>query len=174
MGLIRKLFKRDLTPEQQEEQSRKEKEWMDKCHRKGEEFAERISLNRHVETINDFANAYPRTFFGILFGLLFVFIGINMLMSGSGRNLDAELKHIQELRLPDGQNDARDKVYDEVVKMDSELKKIDGKLNAIMSKDTLTAKDSADIKALLIQADALQKLIDGKGFLPTQDSNNIK
>lgn len=173
MGLIRKLFKRDLTPEQQAEQSRKEKEWMDKCHQKGEEFARRLSLDKGVEAVNNFANTYPRTFFAILFGVLFLFIGLNMLFSGGdGTDIGQEIDHIEQLTIPDGQNDARDRIMDEAMKMDRELKDIDRRIEAIMARDTLTREDSLELKKLLIRADAVQKLLTGKGILPQTDSNN--
>ena len=77
MGFIKKLFKRDLTPEQQEEKSRKEKEWMERNWQRGYRFAEKIGLRDKIDKIDKWGTKYPKTFFGIIFACLFLSIILN-------------------------------------------------------------------------------------------------
>ena len=60
-----------------------------------------------------------------------------------------------------------------MVQMSDNLKDLDKRIEVYLQKDTLTRQDSLDLKSLLMQADALSALLNGRQQLVKNDSANI-
>lgn len=156
MGLLRKIFKRKLTPEQQEEQSRREKEWAEKCYKAGERFGERIGFGRHVNSLNTFANRYPRTFFGIIAAVVLGSLFINIMFTSVGAFLDTQtpdmpkIEHAQPMapEVKEGIN----RLYDEYTTLAEGIEKY-------LDKETLTREDSVEIKRMLVRIKEIEQLM---------------
>lgn len=163
MGIIKKLFTRRLTPEEQAEKSRREKEWAEKCYTRGEEFAAKIKLDKHVNRVNDFANTYPRTFFGgvivVLVGCIVLnhFVAVHNPAAGMKQTM-TELKSDPLVGRTEG---SQNFILQKTLELTSQLDKLDKRINAIYSKPSLTREDSLEIRDLLLQANALQQIIMG-------------
>ena len=173
MGIITRLFKRKLTEEQQAEKSRREKEWAEKCYNKGYEFCEKFAIDKHINRINDFANKYPRTFFGIIFGVLIVSFFLNSFISLPGGQDADNLQQIVESPMMQQDINPRNELVSNTLEIMDNLTEIDHELDSLMKKNTLTHNDSIRIKSLLVQADALQQILTGQGILTQSDSTNI-
>ena len=173
MGILTRMFRSRLTEEQKEERSRKEKEWAEKCYAKGEEFAERISLEKPVNRINRFANKYPRTFFAIILGAVVGCITLNFVMTTSSDQVTETAEQMKEFSTLQLHQDPRGTIINEMVQMAENLKDLDKKIEAYQGKDTLTRQDSLNLKSLLIQADALNALLTGRREQLNTDSANI-
>ena len=164
MGIITRMFRRNLSEEEKEEKSRREQEWAQKCYNKGEQFAERISLDKHVGKVNDFANKYPRTFFLILFGGVLVSILFNNLISLPSQDLGETVQQLQQTSMMQPSENPTSGLAAQMLEISENLKEIDSKITAITSKDTLTHQDSLDVRSLLLQAQALQQIIEGSAL----------
>lgn len=173
MGIIKKLLSRNLTEEEKEARSRREKEWAEKCYNKGEEFAERISLDKPVARINAFANRYPRTFFGILLGLVGISFVLNLMFSNPSSPIMDSVRNLEDVPAVSARVDPRGEILNEMVQMAENLKELDKKIEGYMQKDSLTRQDSLDLKSLLMQADALSSLLNGRNGRLNQDTANI-
>jgi len=156
------MFRSRLTEEQKEERSRREKEWAEKCYAKGEEFAEHISLDKPVARINRFANKYPRTFFGIILGMVLVCIVLNFVMTSSPKHIEDTVDQLKEFSSIEMKDDPRLHIITEMVQMADNLKDLDKKIEAFQEEDSLTRQDSLELKSLLLQAEALHALINGR------------
>jgi len=161
MGILTKMFRSRLTDEQKEEKSRKEKEWAEKCYAKGEEFAERISLDKPVAKINRFANKYPRTFFAIILAGILGCITLNFIFTASPTHIKDTVGQMQEFSVMQLKEDPRKNIINEMLQMAENLKDLDKKIEAFQAKDTLTRQDSLDLRSLLVQAEALNALLNG-------------
>ena len=173
MGIIKKLLSRNLTEEEKEARSKREKEWAEKCYHKGEQFAERISLDKPVARINAFANRYPRTFFGILLGLVGVSFVLNLMFSNPSSPIVDSMRSLEDVKAVSVGADPRGEILNEMVQMAENLKDLDKKIEVYMQKDSLTRQDSLDLKSLLMQADALSSLLNGRGERLNNDTANI-
>jgi hypothetical protein len=69
--------------------------------------------------------------------------------------------------------DPRGEILNEMVQMAENLKELDKKIEGYMQKDSLTRQDSLDLKSLLMQADALSSLLNGRNGRLNQDTANI-
>ena len=153
MGLLKKIFKRKLTPEQQEEQSRREKEWAEKCYRAGENFGARIGFADKVQALNDFANRYPRTFFGIITAIVLGSLVLNLMftsVSGMLSSKSEEPPAIERLQPVDPQVK---QAFDE---MQTEMESLADRIDSYLDKDTLTHADSLEIKRMLLRVRELE------------------
>jgi len=156
MGLLKKIFKRKLTPEQQEEQSRREKEWAEKCYRAGENFGARIGFADKVQALNDFANHYPRTFFGIITVIVLGSLVLNLMftsVSGMLSSKSEEPPAIERLQPVDPQVK---QAFDE---MQTEMESLADRIDSYLDKDTLTHADSLEIKRMLLRVRELESFM---------------
>ena len=156
MGLFKKIFKRKLTPEQQEEQSRREKEWAEKCYRAGENFGARIGFADKVQALNDFANRYPRTFFGIITVIVLGSLVLNLMftsVSGMLSSKSEEPPAIERLQPVDPQVK---QAFDE---MQTEMESLADRIDSYLDKDTLTHADSLEIKRMLLRVRELESFM---------------
>lgn len=156
MGLLKKIFKRKLTPEQQEEQSRREKEWAEKCYRAGENFGARIGFADKVQALNDFANRYPRTFFGIITVIVLGSLVLNLMftsVSGMLSSKSEEPPAIERLQPVDPQVK---QAFDE---MQTEMESLANRIDSYLDKDTLTHADSLEIKRMLLRVRELESFM---------------
>lgn len=156
MGLLKKIFKRKLTPEQQEEQSRREKEWAEKCYRAGENFGARIGFADKVQALNDFANRYPRTFFGIITAIVLGSLVLNLMftsVSGMLSSKSEEPPAIERLQPVDPQVK---QAFDE---MQTEMESLADRIDSYLDKDTLTHADSLEIKRMLLRVRELESFM---------------
>lgn len=161
MGIFDKLLKKNLTPEEQERRSQEEKEWADKYYRAGERFGERIGFREKVEAINDFGNKYPKTFFGIIFGLLFLSFALNFMFSSTIGVFKHEVENIEtisNISLSGGQT-GREMISEEARKVAGDMNAIKGQIEAIIAKDSLTHQDSLEVKNLLLKLKGLHDII---------------
>lgn len=155
MGLIKKLLKRDLTPEEQERKSQREREWTEKCVKAGERFGERIGIRDKVDAVNKFGNKYPRTFFGIIFGIIGVSFVLNILLS-TGNPIQKSAAELGEIRIPKGDptmelmQAMKDSIRKEVYDIDKQIKHY-------LALDSLTHADSLEVKKLLLRLKNLQE-----------------
>ena len=156
MGLLKKIFKRKLTPEQQEEQSRREKEWAEKCYRAGENFGARIGFADKVQALNDFANRYPRTFFGIITAIVLGSLVLNLMftsVSGMLSSKSEEPPAIERLQPVDPQVK---QAFDE---MQTEMESLADRIDSYLDKDTLTHADSLEVKRMLLRVRELESFM---------------
>ena len=156
MGLLKKIFKRKLTPEQQEEQSRREKEWAEKCYRAGENFGARIGFADKVQALNAFANRYPRTFFGIITVIVLGSLVLNLMftsVSGMLSSKSEEPPAIERLQPVDPQVK---QAFDE---MQTEMESLADRIDSYLDKDTLTHADSLEIKRMLLRVRELESFM---------------
>ena len=156
MGLLKKIFKRKLTPEQQEEQSRREKEWAEKCYRAGGTFGARIGFADKVQALNDFANRYPRTFFGIITAIVLGSLVLNLMftsVSGMLSSKSEEPPAIERLQPVDPQVK---QAFDE---MQTEMESLADRIDSYLDKDTLTHADSLEIKRMLLRVRELESFM---------------
>ena len=156
MGLLKKIFKRKLTPEQQEEQARREKEWAEKCYRAGENFGARIGFADKVQALNDFANRYPRTFFGIITAIVLGSLVLNLMftsVSGMLSSKSEEPPAIERLQPVDPQVK---QAFDE---MQTEMESLADRIDSYLDKDTLTHADSLEIKRMLLRVRELESFM---------------
>lgn len=170
MGIIKKLFTRNLTPEEQAEKSRREKEWAEKCYTRGEEFAAKIKLDKHVSRVNDFANTYPRTFFG---GIIVVLVGCIILnhfiaVYNPADGMKQTVTELQSDPLVGQREGAQNVILQKTLEMTAQLDKLDKRITALYAKPSLTREDSLELRDLLLQANALQQII-----LGTQPSDTV-
>lgn len=167
MGIIKKLFTRNLTPEEQAEKSQREKEWAEKCYTRGEEFAAKIKLDKHVSRVNDFANTYPRTFFG---GIIVVLVGCIILnhfiaVYNPADGMKQTVTELQSDPLVGQREGAQNVILQKTLEMTAQL---DKRITALYAKPSLTREDSLELRDLLLQANALQQII-----LGTQPSDTV-
>ena len=161
MGILSKLLKKNLTPEEQERKSQEEKEWAEKCHNAGKRFGEKIGLGDKINAINEFGNKYPKTFFGIIFGLLFLSFGLNFLLSTSisvFRHEAENIEAISNIALP-GVNKERSIIQKEAQKVAEDMKVIKSQIDSIISKKNLTHEDSVVVRDLLYKLNDLNEII---------------
>lgn len=173
MGILTRLFTRKLSEQEKEEKSRREKEWAEKCYNKGEQFAEKIAIEKPILKINAFANKYPRTFFTVLFSGIFGCIALNYVLSRPSTAIMDEAENFQAISVLHQQEDPRGEILNEMMQMANNLKDLDVKIETIMARDTLTAQDSLKLKSLLMQAEALNALLNGRQKTLSTDSVNI-
>ena len=173
MGILTRLFTRKLSEQEKEEKSRREKEWAEKCYNKGEQFAEKIAIEKPILKINAFAIKYPRTFFTVLFSGIFGCIALNYVLSRPSTAIMDEAENFQTISVLHQQEDPRSEILNEMMQMANNLKDLDVKIETIMAKDTLTAQDSLKLKSLLMQAEALNALLNGRQKTLSTDSVNI-
>lgn len=161
MGIFDKILKKNLTPEEQERKSQEEKEWADKYYRAGERFGEAIGFRQKVNSINAFGNKYPKTFFGIIFGLLFLSFALNFMFSTSISVFQHEAENIETItNLPmSGGETGKEIIAEEARKVAEDMNRIKGQIETIIAKDTLTHQDSLEVKNLLIQLKGLHEII---------------
>ena len=145
MGIIKKLLKRDLTPEQQEIRSQKEKEWAEKCYKAGEEFGEK----------------YPKTFFSILLVLLTVCFALNYMFSSSISVFKNEAENIEAVSSfsVSGGNTGSEGINNAMDKLTKEMHRLEGEIEGYVQKDTLTRQDSLEIRDLLIQLKGIHDIM---------------
>lgn len=156
MGLLKKIFKRKLTPQQQEEQSRREKEWAEKCYRAGENFGARIGFADKVQALNDFANRYPRTFFGIITVIVMGSLVLNFMFTSVSSMLSSKSEEppaIERLQPVDPQVK---QAFDE---MQTEMESLADRIDSYLDKDTLTHADSLEVKRMLIRVRELESIM---------------
>ena len=173
MGIITRLFRRKLTEEQQAEKSRREKEWAEKCYNKGYQFSQKFAIDKHVNRINDFANKYPRSFFGIIFAVLTVCFILNTFISLPNRAEADNLQTIIESPMMQHDVNPRTELVGQTMEIMENISKIDAELDSLMKKETLTRDDSLRVKTLLLQGDALQQILTGQSILPVKDTLSI-
>ena len=173
MGILTRLFTRKLSEQEKEEKSRREKEWAEKCYNKGEQFAEKIAIEKPILKINAFANKYPRTFFTVLLSGIFGCIALNYVLSRPSTAIMDEAENFQAISVLHQQEDPRGEILNEMMQMANNLKDLDVKIETIMARDTLTAQDSLKLKSLLMQAEALNALLNGRQKTLSTDSVNI-
>lgn len=166
MGLFAKLFKKNLTPEEQEKKSQEEKEWAEKCMRAGETFAEKIKYKEKIDSINNFANKYPRTFFLILTGLILGCFVLNWALSSTISLFENEQENVEVLQrkeLPTLEEDAADKMikvtFDSLMDRTSVLEK---QLNVYLEQDSFSHQDSVNIKNILLEIRNIQLIVSGE------------
>lgn len=174
MGIITRMFRRNLSEEEKQEKSRREQEWAQKCYNKGEQFAEHIALDKYVGKVNEFANKYPRTFFLILFGGVIVSILFNNLITLPSQNLGKTVEELQQTSMMQPSENPTSELAAQMLEISENLKEIDGKITAITAKDTLTHQDSLDIRSLLLQAQALQQIIEGSSRTNAVDTAKVR
>lgn len=172
MGIITRLFKRKLTEEEQAEKSRKEKEWAEKCYNKGYRFCEKFAIDKHINRINDFANKYPRSFFGILLIIIIGCFFLNTFISLPTRQQAEMLQEVVQTPMLQQDSNPRDVLTKQTLEIMQNLSDIDEELDSLMKKTVMTHEDSMRVKSLLIQADALQRIVTGQGILPQRDTLN--
>lgn len=157
MGLFNRIFKRKLTPEQQEEQSRREKEWAEKCYRAGQNFGDRIAFSQKVDALNRFANRYPRTFFAIITAIVGGSLVLNLTFTSFRGMLDSKTEQpqpLQHFEAVDPQvKQAIDKLYDE-------METLTGRIDRYLEKDSLTHEDSVQVKDMLLRIHEIETLLD--------------
>lgn len=161
MGIFDKILKKNLTPEEQERKSQEEKEWADKYYRAGERFGERIGFRDKVNAINEFGNKYPKTFFGIIFGVLIVCFALNFMFSstiGVFKHEAENINTISEMNLSGGET-GREAIVEETRKVAEEMNALKGQIEAIVAKDSLTHQDSLEVKNLLVRLKGLNDII---------------
>lgn len=162
MGFIKKLFKRDLTPEQQEEKSRKEKEWMERNWQRGYRFAEKIGLRDKIDKIDKWGTKYPKTFFGIIFACLFLSIILNHCAAMKSDSVEENIQNLKSIG-DMGYTPPQDtKLGVEIIQMYEELDGIDKQIRQIISKDSLTHEDSVKVRDLLIKGEGINTLLNGE------------
>lgn len=161
MGLLDKLLKKNLTPEEQERKSQEEKEWAEKYYRAGENFGERIGFRKKVDAINAFGNKYPKTFFGIIFGLLFISFALNFMFSTSIGVFQHEAENLETIsNMPmSGTETGREIISEEARKVAEDMNVIKQQIEGIIAKDSLTHQDSLEVKNLLIKLKSLHEII---------------
>ena len=156
MGLLKKIFKRQLTPEQQEEQSRREKEWAEKCFKAGEKFGAKIGFAEKVQSLNNFANRYPRTFFGIIAAIVLGSLVLNLMFTSVSGMLAGTMEEppvIEKLELVDPQVK---QAFDD---MQNELQSLSDRIDKYLDKDELTHADSLEVKRMLLRVHELESLM---------------
>lgn len=160
MGLF-KLFKRNLTPEELEEKSRKEKEWAQKCYRSGEKFAEKIQLDKKVERVNRFANRYPKTFFSLIVGALVASFVVNLLFSLGGMDLGGQAaKGIEAGQMPAAPQ--RNVLQLELDSLYREMRDLGDEFDRIIEKEEKTEQDTLRMYQIYQRMQAVEELIVGK------------
>lgn len=161
MGIFNKILKKNLTPEEQEIKSQKEKEWAEKCYKAGEEFGEKIGIERRVKAINDFGNKYPKTFFGILLGLLVCCFALNYMFSSSLSIFENEAENMEAVGAfsVSGGNTGTEGVNVAMDKLTKEMNRLEGQIEGYLLKDSLTRKDSLEIRDLLIQLKGIHDIM---------------
>ena len=68
---------------------------------------------------------------------------------------------MQEFSVMQLKEDPRKNIINEMLQMAENLKDLDKKIEAFQAKDTLTRQDSLDLRSLLVQAEALNALLNG-------------
>lgn len=157
MGIFKNLFKRNLTPEEQEEKSRKEKEWADKCYKAGENFGERIGFNEKVDAVNKFGNKYPRTFFFIIFALVGGCLVFNIMFNSIGGMLSSGVEEVQSVEI--GHDQVPAVIDQEVSKLANELKTLGTEVDVMVKKGNLTREDSILIHHKLLRIQDIQHIL---------------
>lgn len=165
MGIISRIFKRRLNEEELAEKSRREKEWAEKCYNKGYAFCERFALDKYINRINDFANTYPRTFFGGFIVLVAACFLLNMYIAMPNEKEPVNIQVVSENPVRQSQDNPRAMLMDRALEITASIARIDAELDSLMAKPSLTSEDSLRVKSLLIQADALQRIVTGQGVL---------
>lgn len=173
MGIITRIFRRKLSEKEKEERSRKEQEWAQKCYNKGYEFSEKMSLDKHVARINEFANKYPRTFFMIIFAVLGVSIILNSMITFPSQNVEKTIQQLQETSVASDIPNPTSEFAQHMYEIGQSIQTIDRQITEIMSKGTLTHEDSLQVKNLLIQAQALQEIYYGENTGKSADSTAV-
>lgn len=156
MGLLKKIFKRQLTPEQQEEQSRREKEWAEKCFKAGEKFGAKIGFADKVQSLNSFANRYPRTFFGIITAIVLGSLVLNLMFTSVSGMLSSKTEEppvIEKLEPIDPQVK---QAFDE---LQTELQTLSDRIDSYLDKDSLTHADSVEVKRMLLRVRELESFM---------------
>lgn len=161
MGFLRKLLKKDLTPEEQELRSRQEKEWAEKYYRAGERFGEKIGFKQKVDAINAFGNKYPKTFFGIIFALLIACFALNFTISSTAglfRHEAENIETISNMNVGVG-NEGREIISREARKIVEQMEVLKNEIETIIAKDSLTHADSLVVKNKLIELKKLNDIL---------------
>ena len=164
MGLFKKIFKKNLTPEEQEQKSQEEREWAEKCYRAGERFGEKIGFRKKVEAVNAFGNKYPRTFFSLLLAALAGCFTLNYFISSTSAVFSNEadnLNTIGNMSRSDGKT-ATGLVIEVYEKEMKEVKRLQEEVDAYLAKDSLTHEDSLKVRNLLIQMKGIHDFIEEK------------
>lgn len=159
MGIFKRIFHKNLTPEELEEKSRKEKEWAEHYYRKGQEFGDKIGIDRRVQSVNDFANRYPRTFFTVVFGGIILSLVLNFVFSTTHDILGETAGQLEELRIEPDPGTGR--LLDEIQGLYAEIEQVGRQIETYMQKDSLTHEDSVQVKKLLVQYNSLTSLLEG-------------
>lgn len=166
MGLFKKILKKNLTLEEQEKKSQEEREWAEKCMKAGENFAKKIKFDEKVNSINSFANKYPRTFFMILTGIILGCFLINHILSTSINFFDNEIENVEVFE----KREMPKLEEDEVMKMmrtttDSLInraKVLEQELNNYLDKDSYSREDSIKIRDILLEIRDIQLIVSGE------------
>ena len=100
-------------------------------------------------------------------------ITLNFVMTTSSDQVTETAEQMKEFSTLQLHQDPRGTIINEMVQMAENLKDLDKKIEAYQGKDTLTRQDSLNLKSLLIQADALNALLNGRREQLNTDSANI-
>lgn len=162
MGILKKMFHRDLTPEEQEEKSRKEMELMQKCYDAGAEWREKLGVERKVNAVNRFANKYPVSFFAIIFGILGVSLLINILASSGTSLLEKAGNEVADIPVVESSIDKdRKKISDKLYSMAEEMQILATEVDSIIRKGNLTHRDSVAVRDKLLRLQEIERLMGG-------------
>ena len=173
MGIFKKLFHRDMTPEELEEKSRREKELAEKYYNKGVEMREKLGIERKVEGINRFANKYPITFFAILFAFVIGSCVINFIASSSGSFWNDTAEEIRDIpQIEQTFDDETKKLRRDILGMYEEMETIGKEIETYLKKDTLTHQDSLKIKEKLIRFQTLADFLENNKNLENETGTN--
>ena len=139
MGIFN-VFKKDTSPAELEERSRKEKEMARKYYEKGQRFGEKMGMGKAIEKANTFINRYPITFFAIVTAIMAgsYILNLTLVRMDFTREVRQDMETMG--RLP--ALTAKDSLDITMNEMYREYMALAEKIRAITSKATLTAEDS--------------------------------
>ena len=106
-------------------------------------------------------------FFGILLGLVGISFVLNLMFSNPSSPIMDSVRNLEDVPAVSAGVDPRGEILNEMVQMAENLKELDKKIEGYMQKDSL------DLKSLLMQADALSSLLNGRNGRLNQDSVSI-
>lgn len=159
------LFKRKkLTPEELEEKSRKEQEWAQKCFDAGSRFGEKIRIDKKVEKINEFGNKYPKTFFGIIFGIIIGCFLLNLLIKEGSDLLNETSGNIKTATLP--KDTGKEALNREIKALYNEFIRLNERFEEKMANPEKSREDSVEILDIYSRMEKIQQVIfekEGKG-----------
>lgn len=152
------LFKRKkLTPEELEEKSRKEQEWAQKCFDAGSRFGERIRIDKKVERINEFGNKYPKTFFGIVFGIIIGCFLLNLLIKEGSNLLNETSGNIKTATLP--KDTGKENLNREIKVLYNEFIRLNELFEEKMANPEKNREDSVEILRIYNRMEKIQQII---------------